>query len=513
MSTASGLATARVSAEAVKESVDVKPLFDDLRTSFATHKTYPYEWRIGQLCQMEKMLAESCDEIIAAVHADLRRPPSQSLLADVSSVLVEVRFAMRHLHEWMEPTVRPTPLTLKPAISRIDKQPKGVALIIGAWNFPFHVTFIPLVGAIASGCCVLLKPSEISANAASLIGKLVTKYLDTSCIKVVQGGIPETTALINLPFDHIFYTGNGAVAKVVLAAAAKNLTPVTLELGGKSPVYIDESANLQIAARRILDGKFFNAGQTCVAPDYILCNKKVLEPFLQLATKTIDAMFEGKPETSASFGRIINERHWERVSKLIETSDAKVVTGGLKSAKKEDRYIPPTILLNVSPSSALMHEETFGPVLSILPVESATEAIRFINSKERPLALYIFSESKAVTDDVLMRTHSGGVCVNDTIMHVANPELPFGGTGPSGMGAHHGKASFDDFSHSRAVMIRGTWLDPGSRYPPYRAKDLSLLKKLLIGPLVPKSVKAIIKCVFAIVTAFVAHHIFAKSRK
>jgi len=360
--------------------------------------------------------------------------------------------------------------------------------VIGAWNFPFNVTLGPLVGAVAAGCCAIVKPSEMSAASANLMERLLTRYLDNECFKVIQGGVPETTALLALPLDHIFYTGNNSVGKVVMTAAAKNLTPVTLELGGKSPVIIDETANLEVTVRRVLDGKYFNTGQICVAPDYVLCHKSVMPKFLELVKSTTDHMFEKDPANSKSYGRIVNTRHWDRLAKLLETADGQVVIGGLKGGVKEQKYLPPTVIVNPSPNCPIMQEEIFGPILNVLPVDNMDEAIQFVNARERPLALYVFSSDMAKADYIIQRTHSGGVCVNDVVMHVASPALPFGGTGASGMGISHGKYSFDEFSHTRTVMYRGTWLDPSARYPPYKDSDLGMVKRLTVGPLVPPGV-------------------------
>jgi len=300
------------------------------------------------------------------------------------------------------------------------------------------------------------------------------------------------------------------VGRVVLAAAAKNLTPVTLELGGKSPVYIDESADLKLAARRIADGRFMNTGQICVAPDYVLCHRSVAKQFVDEVNATIKKMFGEDPKASNSLGRLVNTRHWERVAKLIETADGELITGGLARADKATKYIPPTVIYNVTPTCPVMQEEVFGPVLSVLPVDNVDVAIKFINAKDRALALYVFAENTAVADKVITNTHSGGVCVNDTIMHLANPELPFGGTGPSGMGAHHGVWSFNEFTHFRAVMFRSSWFDNKGRYAPYNEAKLPMLKKILMGSLIPKHVKLAVQAVLFVGLAFAAHRVVAR---
>jgi aldehyde dehydrogenase (NAD+) len=362
-----------------------------------------------------------------------------------------------------------------PAKSQLIPEPLGVVLVIAPWNYPIQLLLVPAAGAIAAGNAVVMKPSEVSAATSVVLARLVPKYLDQKAITLVEGGVPETTALLAEHFDHIFYTGNGTVGRIVMAAAANNLTPVTLELGGKSPVIVDESANIRVTARRIAWGKWLNAGQTCVAPDYILVNEKVRQPFLDELGKAITDFFGADPQTSESYGRIVSPRHFDRLKSLM--NGGKVVIGGETNA--ESRYVAPTVLADVDMSSALMNEEIFGPLLPVLSINSTQQAIDFITARPHPLALYVFAENKSVVKEVLAKTTAGGVTVNGTLMHLTSPHLPFGGIGESGMGGYHGKSGVRLFQHMKPVLNRGTKLDPSLAYPPYTDKKAKLFRKLL----------------------------------
>ena len=500
---------------------DFSQMFGELNASFAAHKTLPVEFRLQQLRRLEAALVARADEIIDAVASDLGRPKTEGLVGEVVSTIDEIRFAIKHLNTWVQPEPVPQPLQLRPGKSMIVKEPVGTVLIIAPWNFPINLSISPLVGAIAAGCCAVVKPSEVTPESARFVQSIMDAVLDPGCYRCVQGEVAETTALLKLRWDHVFYTGNGAVARVVMAAAAKHLTPVTLELGGKSPVIVDESANLEVSARRILHGKFFNNGQICVAPDYILCvnghkggkskgkgkgqgkgegKGDRLQDRLQAALqKQLATMFGADPSASRSYGRIVNERHWERVVGLLkEAEDLDAVTtlaGGSSPASpaspadQKQRYIPPTLLADVPADARIMQEEIFGPVLPILGVDDVDEAVNFVNSRDKPLALYVYSGDESVAKHVIDHTSAGGSCINDNVVHLSNINLPFGGVGPSGTGAYHGKHSFDVFTHSRSVMYRGTWLDIKARYPPYDEDGVGGLKKLLVGPLLPPGVK------------------------
>ncbi|MBM4359171.1 MAG: aldehyde dehydrogenase family protein [Deltaproteobacteria bacterium] len=457
-------------------TVDVGRLVAQLRDVFESGRTKTYAWRTGQLEALGRMLAENEREILDALRSDVGKPALEAYTAEVAYTAGEAAHARKSLRGWMKPERVSTPVISQPGTSRIHREPLGVALIIGPWNYPFQLVMGPLVGAIAAGNCVVLKPSEVAPAVSALVAKLVPKYLDTDCIAVVEGGVPETTALLEQRFDHIFYTGNGTVGRVVMAAAAKHLTPVTLELGGKSPCIVDRDVDLEVAAKRIAWGKFFNAGQTCVAPDYLLVHESVHDRLLQLLTRTVREFYGADPKASPDFGRIVNARHHQRLMKLLPGSGS-VVVGG--EGDEAARYLAPTILKDVPPDSPVMAGEIFGPILPVIKVNSIDEAMRFINARPKPLALYVYSTSDQVQQRVLDGTSSGGAVLNHCWLHLAVPGLPFGGVGESGMGAYHGKLSFETFSHRKAVLRKPTSIDPPIMYPPYTDSKEAWLRRLL----------------------------------
>ncbi|MCP4004249.1 MAG: aldehyde dehydrogenase family protein [bacterium] len=442
-----------------------------LRRAFDSGRTRPLAWREAQLKALIALCKEHKQEFLEALRADFGKPPFEALLADVSQGAIEARSALKNLKKWTRPQrVGTLPLIGK---ARILRDPLGVVLIISPWNYPVGLLFAPLVGAIAAGNAVVLKPSEVTPNVSALLAKLVPRYFDEEAITLVEGGVAETTAVLEQRFDHILYTGNGRVARVILEAAAKNLTPVTLELGGKSPCIVAEDANIEIAATRIAWGKFINSGQTCIAPDYVLVHENREQELVDALGAAIERFYGSSPQDSPDYARIVNHRHHERVATLIK--DGTPAFGGETDA--EDKFIAPTVLRGVSSDSRIMREEIFGPVLPVLTVKSVDEAIDFVNEREKPLALYVFSESSAVEDKVLAETSSGGATVNGTIVHLMDPRLPFGGVGSSGTGAYHGKWSFETFSHRKSVMSRGTRFDLSVMYPPYKGFFRRLLQR------------------------------------
>jgi len=445
------------------------------------------EWRLKQLRAIKKLLLENKDEITKAVQADLRRPETECILAETFSAVGEVDHAIENLASWMEPESVPTPLAQKPGTSEIRRDPVGVVLVISPWNFPINLCINPLTLALAAGNTVVIKPSEVSCHSANFLGRVLPRYLPSDAVKIVQGGVPETTALLEQRFDHIIYTGGGTVARVVMAAAARHLTPVTLELGGKSPVIVDKSADIDVTARRILFGKFLNCGQVCIAPDYVLVHKDVESQLLAAMKRTIRSWYGKDPaaiKASKDLGRIINARHFARVAKMVESHRGDIVEGG--QLDESELYVAPTILSNPALDDMIMRDEIFGPVLPVIRVNDTNEAIRFIGERPKPLALYVFAGDSSIQEKVLQNTTSGGVAVNDTILHIANPNLPFGGVGDSGMGAYHGKIGFDIFSHKKGVKSTSTWLDPSARYPPYTDSKLRLVSMIVLGmPKVP----------------------------
>jgi aldehyde dehydrogenase (NAD+) len=446
-----------------------------LRDGFDSGRTRPLEWRARQLRRMKTMLEEREAEFLDALAADLGKPRLEGWATDLGIVINEIDHALRHLAGWMRPERVWTPLAQRPGRAAIHREPFGVVLVIAPWNYPVHLLLLPMVGALAAGNAAVGKPSEVTANTSAALARIVPEYLDRDCIAIVEGGVPETQALLAERLDYVFYTGNGRVGRVVMEAAAKHLTPVTLELGGKSPVIVDDDANVEVAARRIAFGKFLNAGQTCIAPDYVLVARDRGDELVQQIGRAIRDFYGPDPAASPDYARIVNDAHFRRLEKLL--ADGTPAVGG--GTRAEERYIAPTVLRDVSPDAEVMTEEIFGPILPVLSVADADEAIEFVNERDKPLALYLFSESDTVQRRVLERTSSGGACVNATMMHVTVPELPFGGVGPSGMGAYHGKAGFDVFSHRKSVLVKSTRLDPKLAYPPYTKVKERLVRRFL----------------------------------
>ncbi len=451
-------------------------LVRQLRAHFDSGRCRPLEYRQLQLAGLARFLEEREREILKALSADLGKPPLEAFAAEVAFLLGEIATVRKKLAAWARPERVATPLFAWPGKARILREPLGVVLIIAPWNYPVQLALGPLIGALAAGNCALVKPSEVAPATSRLLAELLPKYVDEACVQVVEGGVPETTALLAERFDHIFYTGNGTVGRIVLEAAAKHLTPTTLELGGKSPCLVDASADLDIAARRIVWGKFFNAGQTCVAPDHVLVHESVEEALLARMQEVVRDFYGADPRQSPDYGRIVSARHLDRLLKLLPGSGT-IATGG--EADAEDRYLAPTILRDVPASAPVMEEEIFGPILPVLRMASMDEAIAFVKARPKPLALYLFTSDPMVQQRVLERTSSGGVLVNHTTIHEVVPSLPFGGVGASGMGAYHGKASFETFSHRKSVLIKSTWFDLPLLYPPYSEKKKKWLKRIL----------------------------------
>ena len=448
---------------------------DTLRSTYESGTTRSLAWRRHQLEQMNKMLTENEAAFLEALRTDLGKPAVEGFITDIAFVTGEVETMIKKLKKWNKPERVGTPMFNMPAKSHLVPEPLGVVLVIAPWNYPVQLLLVPAASAIAAGNCVVMKPSEVSAATSALLGQLVPKYMDPSAVSIVEGGVPETTDLLSQHFDHIFYTGNGTVGRVVMAAAVANLTPVTLELGGKSPVIIDESADLRVTARRIAWGKWLNAGQTCVAPDYLLVAESKQDALVEELRKAIGEFYGSDPHLSDSYGRIVSPRHFDRLESLMAGGTAAI--GG--DTKSDERYIAPTVLVDVDPDSQLMSEEIFGPLLPIIPMKSVADSIAYINARPHPLALYVFAENKNVVSNVLARTTAGGVTVNGTLMHLTNPNLPFGGIGESGMGGYHGKAGVRLFQHLKPVLTRGTRIDPSIAYPPYTDRKAKIFRRVL----------------------------------
>ncbi len=453
---------------------EIPTAVDRIRATFDSGRTKTLEWRVGQLEALDAMIAENDGRLLAALEADLHKATFESEFGELRFVRAEIKHALRHLKSWTKDQYVHTPTLQQLGTSRIVHEPFGVALIIGPWNYPFMLLCSPLVGAIAAGNTVAVKPSEIAVATGALVGNLLTEYLDNDAFAVIQGAVPETTELLAQDFDFIFFTGSPGVGRIVHRAAARNLTPTILELGGKSPCIVDATANIDVTARRITQGKYFNAGQTCVGADYVLAVPEVVEPLTSKIVETIENFYGNDPKQSEDYGRIVSDTAFERLTGLIEGED--IVCGGVTDAV--ERYISPTVLANVSPDAAVMQEEIFGPILPILTVADVDEAIRFVRARPKPLALYVFTSDDEVAKKVLDKTSSGGACVNECLMQLGVPDLPFGGVGASGMGAYHGKESYLAFTHRKGVLDKSTRIDPPIRYPPYtdvKNKIVSLL--------------------------------------
>jgi len=449
-------------------------LVGSVRAIFDSGRTRPMQWRRRQLEGILLMMKEHETDFVEAIQADLGRPVSEAFAADIGHARLQVRHVLKHFEKWAQPTKASAGILSQPAKAEIIHEPLGVALVIAPWNYPVQLLLEPMAAALAAGNCVVAKPSEMAPACAAVLARLIPQYLDDDAVVVVEGGVTETTALLEQRFDHIFFTGSTAVGKVVMTAAAKHLTPVTLELGGKSPTIVAADADLSVAAKRIVWGKFMNAGQTCIAPDYVLVDEAVKDRFVELVGSAISSFYGKDAKSSADLGRIVNERHHDRLAGLLSGAGGVVSTGG--QIDRDIKYVAPTVVLDPDLGSSLMTEEIFGPILPIISVPSIDAAIDFVNERSKPLALYIFSSSRDTADRVLERTSSGGACVNHAVVHILPDGLPFGGVGPSGMGSYHGKSGFDAFSHHKSVVRRTTRPDMPLMYPPYSGIKEKILR-------------------------------------
>ena len=443
----------------------ISELVNKQRQFFQTRQTKNVEFRIEQLKKLEQAIEDNKDDIIKALKADLYKPGFESYF-EIIGVLNEIKYAIKNLKLWTKTQKITTPFHQFLSSANFSHEPLGVVLIIGPWNYPFNLIFTPLVGAIAAGNCAILKPSEIASHTSTVIADIIQKSFDPSFITVIQGGVETSKELLSESFDHIFFTGGTEIGKIVMSAAALHLTPVTLELGGKSPCIVDDSVHIEYTAKRIVWGKFSNAGQTCTAPDYLLVNQKIKKDLLNSIKEQIQKFYSDDPSTSDSYARIINQKHFYRLSELLK--DGKTLVGG--EANLETLYIAPTVIDQVSWKDKIMQKEIFGPILPVIEYTELPEAIELVNKQPKPLALYFFSSNKKNQEWVLQSTVSGGVCINETVMHLTVPGLPFGGVGASGFGRYHGKASFDTFSYQRGVLNKSFLLDLKWRYPPYSQK-------------------------------------------
>ncbi|WP_019850085.1 aldehyde dehydrogenase [Desulfitobacterium sp. PCE1] len=453
---------------------DTAQILEKQRLYFAGGETLKRDFRKKQLLVLQKAVQESETAIMTALQKDLNKSSFEGYATEIGIVLEELRFMLKNLDRFTRPRRVRTPLAHFLSTSTVYQEPYGVVLIMSPWNYPFQLTMAPLIGAIAAGNCALVKPSAYSPHTSAVIQKIIGECFDERYVAVVEGGREVNQALLEERFDYIFFTGSVAIGKLVMGAAARHLTPVTLELGGKSPCIVDETAHLALAGRRIAWGKYLNAGQTCVAPDYVLVHKSKKEALIEEIRKSIRQFYGEEPHHNRDYPKIINEKHFDRLLGLMNSGI--VAAGG--RFNRETRQIEPTVLDAVAWDSPVMQEEIFGPILPVLEFEEVSEVIGLVNARPKPLALYLFTTSAAHEEEVLSRISFGGGCINDTVVHLATSHMAFGGVGESGMGGYHGEASIRTFSHSKSILKKSNLLDVPLRYPPFK-NHLSLLKKIM----------------------------------
>lgn len=448
----------------------------DLRNFYNSGSTQCYEFRKSQLQALEGAVKKYDEEINAALFLDLKKSQEETWATETGLLLGEIKYAIKHLIQWMKPKKVASGLVTFPSSGKIYRDPLGVVLIISPWNYPLQLLLVPLVGAIAAGNCAVLKPSEMAPATEKIIVKIITETFKENYIKVITGNGAEVVPqmLTSFRFDHIFYTGSTAVGKTIYKMAAEQLTPVTLELGGKSPCIVESDADIKVAAKRIVMGKFINAGQTCIAPDYILVKESVKENLQNELAKTIEQFYTDDPAASYDYGKIINQKRFQKLVSFL--SEGKIFYGG--KHEQSTLYIQPTILTDISLKDAVMKEEIFGPILPVLSFSSMDEAVQIVQQNNTPLSFYLFTKNKSIEAEWLRRVTFGGGCINNTVYHFANLNMPFGGIGNSGIGSYHGKKTFEIFSHAKPVLKTGTWFDPNLKYPPLKGK-MNLLKKFI----------------------------------
>ena len=413
------------------------------------------------------------EEIIKALYNDFKKPAFEAVVSETAYIVSELNHTIKNINKWAKPNMVLPSLLNFPSTDYIYKEPYGKVLIIAPWNYPYQLALCPLIAAVAAGNQVVVKPSELTPNTSRIVAKIISETFDENHVKCVEGGVEITQELLAQRWDYIFFTGSVAVGKIVAKAAAENLTPVTLELGGKNPCIIDATANLKLAAKRIVWGKFLNAGQTCIAPDYLLVSNKIKSDFIELIKKEIIGAYGENPETSPDFPRIINQKNWNRLTEMLKGES--ILAGGKSNI--QDYYLAPTLLDEPSLDSLVMKDEIFGPILPVLSFENEADLVSIISRYEKPLSLYIFSNDNPFAKKIIQNYSFGGGCINDTVVYFSNKRLPFGGVGHSGIGAYHGKLSFSTFTHYKAIVKRANWLDIPTRYAPYKGK-LKSVKKL-----------------------------------
>ena len=453
----------------------INAIVQQRRSYFETGVTKSLTWRESQLRSLKRLLVEQEEALQGALQQDLSKGVYESYISEIGFVISEAEFALKNLKKWSKTRKVSTPLLAQLGQSYIVPEPLGTILIIGAWNYPVQLVLGPLVAALAAGNCAILKPSEIAVNCSKVIAELLPQYLDQDAVTVIQGGVEETTEILKQRYDHILYTGGEGVAKIVMRAAAQYLTPITLELGGKNPCIVDSNSDALVTAARIVWSKWMNVGQTCVAPDYVVVEQRYVNELIDALKKQLNVFYGNNTASNPDYGRIINQRHTQR---LIDCLQGETIVAGGKHDVTE-RFIEPTIVLNPEENSLLMQSEIFGPILPIITVEQIVDALPIIKDRPKPLALHLYTKDKQLEHQVLAELSAGNVSINDGMMYMANPNLPFGGVGNSGTGRYHGQFGFDAFSHLKAVMKRATFIDIPLRYPPFTKSKLKIIRKLM----------------------------------
>ena len=455
----------------------IAELVVDVRAAFDSGRTRPIEWRQRQLDGLLRVLEDGGDELVAALQADFGKPTVEAKATDISFTVTEVKHIRKHVADWAKPRKAKLRLKDMPGKGTVQPEPLGVALIIAPWNYPIQLLVAPMAAALAAGNAVIAKPSELVPETSQVLARLLREHLDPDAVAIVEGGVDVSTALLEQRFDHIFFTGSTAVGKIVAKAAAEHLTPTVLELGGKSPAIVAPDADVEVTAHRLAWGKFLNAGQTCIAPDYVLVDRAMRDDLVDALVRAIGEFYGPDPTTSDDLTQIVNERHVARLTGLLDGHGGTVVCGG--ALNPETRRLAPTVVVDPDPDSALMQEEIFGPILPVISVDDLTDAIAFVNRRDKPLALYVFSSDDDQAQVVVDQTSSGGVCINHTLFHITPPDLPFGGVGASGQGRYHGRSGFDELSNLKPVLAKPTSPDISLMYPPYTKLKSRILEKLV----------------------------------
>ena len=451
----------------------IQTTFESQQTYFQSGKTLDLGFRIQQLKKLRSVVSEFNSEICKSMLLDMAKPEPEAQLTEVITVLHEIDHHIKNLKKWAKPKITRGSLLTIPSSSRIYQQPYGVTLIISAWNYPFHLMIMPLIGAISAGNTAILKPSELAPHTSSIIKKMLDESFDAEFISTIEGGVDVNTQLLDLPFNKIFFTGSTYIGKIVMSKAAKHLTPVTLELGGKSPAIVHRDANLEVALKRIWWGKCINAGQTCVAPDYVLIHESLINDFIEGSRKTLSDFYPNGFQVGENYTKIINQKHYDRIIGL--TKGCNIVQQGVYD--RDQLLIEPIIIADAKWDHPIMNEEIFGPILPVISYRDEADLMNQLRNQSNPLALYLFTKSKSLQQNIIQNISFGGGCINDTMSHLGNSNLPFGGIGASGMGNYHGESSFKVFSHSKSMLKRSFWPDPSFRYPPLGNK-IEWLKKL-----------------------------------